>query len=81
VFSAAWLDHVSGATSTPLVTIPVTYGERASEAITHIEAAGLTVATNPARSPAHAYFSVGSSPEGGRKVPKGSHVVLNVRQA
>lgn len=80
VFSEAWLSHVSGATTTPLVTVPVTYGEPANEAIAHITAVGLTVATNPARNPAHTYISIGSRPAGGAQLPKGSHVILNVRE-
>ena len=61
------------------VTIPVTFGERAETAIGHIQRAGLVVTTNPARDPKKTYVSQGSSPEGGQKVAKGSHVVLNVR--
>jgi beta-lactam-binding protein with PASTA domain len=61
------------------VTIPVTFGERAETAIANIEKAGLKVTTKPARDPKKTYVSQGSSPEGGQKVSKGSHVVLNVR--
>lgn len=68
-----------GSTTPPKVTIPVTYGERASSAISKIEAAGLTVSTNPQRDPSKTYVSIGSSPEGGRQVPKGSHIILNVK--
>jgi GH25 family lysozyme M1 (1,4-beta-N-acetylmuramidase) len=62
-----------------MVTVPVTFGEVASVAMTRIQAAGLTVSTNPARDSAHTYVSAGSSPIGGSSVPKGSHVILNVR--
>jgi hypothetical protein len=66
-------------TGVPVVTIPVTFGESANTAIGKIEKAGLTVSTSPVRSPQSTYVSTGSSPEGGRKVARGSHVVLNVK--
>ena len=61
------------------VTIPVTFGASASSAISKIQGAGLTVSTNPVRSPRSTYVSTGSSPEGGRKVARGSHVILHVK--
>lgn len=61
------------------VTVPVTFGQRAETAISNIQKAGLVVTTNPARNPKNTYVSQGSSPEGGQKVSKGSHVVLNVK--
>jgi hypothetical protein len=72
-----------GTTTAPapvMATIPVTFGLRADTAISNIQAAGFTVSTNPARNPKLTYQSIGSSPEGGRQAPKGSHVVLNVKQ-
>jgi hypothetical protein len=69
-------------TTTPpaaMAKIPVTFGQRASTAKAMIQAAGFTVSTNPAESKMLTYESIGSSPEGGKTAPKGSHVVLNVR--
>lgn len=61
------------------VKVPVTFGMRAEAAISKIEAAGLTVSTQPARNPKDTYVSTGSSPESGTRVAKGSHVTLNVK--
>jgi hypothetical protein len=69
-----------GSAAAAQVTIPITYGERADTAISNLQAAGFTVTTHPARNPATTYMSIGSSPEGGTKAAKGSHVVLNVQQ-
>jgi PASTA domain len=69
----------AGGTPAGQVTIPVTFGESASSAISKIQGAGLTVSTSPVRNPKSTYVSTGSSPEGGRQVARGSHVVLNVK--
>lgn len=61
------------------VTIPVTYGKRAADAITAIQAVGLHVATSPPRNAAHEYESIESDPVGGTKVRKGSTITLKVK--
>lgn len=61
-----------------LVTIPVTYGKSANDALAMIRAAGFTATTSPLRNSAYTYISHGSSPEGGHQAPAGSHVVVNV---
>jgi hypothetical protein len=72
----------TGSTSNPvaMVTIPVTYHQRAETALSMIQGAGFTASTNPTRNPSLTYWSTGSSPEGGHQAPKGSHVTVNVAQ-
>jgi hypothetical protein len=63
-----------------LVTIPITFGKSANEALSMIRAAGFTATTSPLRNEAFTYVSHGSSPEGGHLAPAGSHVTVNVVQ-
>jgi hypothetical protein len=70
----------TGTTTPPVVTVPITYGKRADDAIQMVQNAGFTVSTSPARNASETYVSHGSSPEGGTRAPAGSHVVINVVQ-
>lgn len=62
------------------VVVPVTYGKRASAAISEIEARGLKARTNPQRKPGFSYWSYGSTPEGGTQVDKGTTVTITVAE-
>ena len=62
------------------VTVPVTFGLRATPALAKIQSAGLRAQTSPARNPAKTYQSTGSTPEGGSKVAPGSLITVHVKQ-
>ena len=82
VFSGAWLSDTSASAPPPvtLVTVPVTFGLAARIAVQNIEAAGLSATTDPLRDSTKTYVSTGSTPEGNSRVPKGSHVIVHVRE-
>jgi hypothetical protein len=61
------------------VTVPITFGMTADNAIHKLQSAGFQVHTNPVRDPRNEYRSTGSKPMGGTKAAKGSAVTLNVR--
>lgn len=67
-----------GGGTTATATVPITFGMSADKALAKVRAAGFNAETNPIRDPKNTYISKGSSPRGGSKAAKGSHVTLNV---
>lgn len=65
--------------TTVKVTVPITFGMSANTALTKMRAAGFAADTSPVRDPKNTYVSTGSSPRGGSKAAKGSHVTINVK--
>ncbi len=68
-----------GGTTGTKVTVPITFGMTADNAIHRLQSAGFQVHTNPVRDQRNEYRSTGSKPMGGTKAAKGSAVTLNVR--
>ena len=61
------------------VRVPDVVGQRAANAISTIEAAGLETVTSPFRDPKREYVVTGQTPKGGATVPRRTVVVLRVR--
>jgi len=70
-------DPVSCATPPVTKTIPSVAGQRATQALAAIRAAGFQAITNPLRNPKYTYVAVSTTPSGSAAV--GSLVVVNVK--
>jgi hypothetical protein len=63
-----------------MVRIPSVAGLSASAALTKIRALGFSAYTSPFRNPAYTYVATGTSPAAGSLAPKGSTVIVFVKQ-
>lgn len=64
----------------PLVKIPAVAGKRAAFAVDQLHSLGFQVHTDPLRKPIAEYNATGTTPPAGQSAPRGSTVVVHVRE-